>query len=142
MYNSKDIQLIEDSWDYILLNTQEAGFLFYEHLFTKYPETRMLFRTDINDQARKIVAMITFAVNKLHDFDSIVSDIESLGLRHGNYGVTPEHYQMVGESLLAMLEKGMGPKWNEDLKMAWTNLFKHLAEVMINASQNHLAIRN
>lgn len=141
MIQQKEIQLIEDSWDYILMNTQEAGMLFYDDLFGKHPELRPLFRTDLRDQARKLVALITFSVNKLNDFDSVVSDIEALGLRHNSYGVKPEHYEMVGESLMQMLEKGMGEKWNIDLAYAWEKLYKYLSEVMINASYNHLAVK-
>ncbi|MDN4164788.1 globin domain-containing protein [Cytophagales bacterium LB-30] len=139
--HQKEIKLIEDSWDYILANTQEAGLVFYNDLFEKNPELRALFTTDLNDQARKLVALITFSVNKLNEFDSLVSDIELLGLRHHAYGVKPEFYEMVRQSLMFMLEQGMGENWNTDLAETWGKLYKHLSEVMINASYNHLAIK-
>jgi hemoglobin-like flavoprotein len=137
----KQIQLIEDSWDYIIMNTQQAGELFYGRLFEKNPGLKPLFKTNLNDQARKLIALITFAVNKLHNFNEVVSDIEALGIRHNAYGVEPKHYDMVGEALLWTLKQGLGEKWNDELLEAWSKLYAVLAEVMINASQNHLSAK-
>jgi hemoglobin-like flavoprotein len=137
----KQIKLIEDSWDYIIMNTQEAGELFYGRLFEKNPGLKPLFKSNLQDQARKLIALITFAVNKLNNFSEVVSDIEALGIRHNAYGVEPKHYDMVGEALLWTLEQGLGDKWNDELLQAWSTLYTTLSEVMINASQNHLSAK-
>jgi hemoglobin-like flavoprotein len=133
----KQIKLIEESWDYIIMNTDEAGELFYGRLFDKHPELKPLFKSNPQEQARKLIALITFAVNKLNSFEEIISDVEALGKRHVAYGVHPKHYEIVGDTLLWTLEQGLGEKWNGDLLVAWSNLYGILSDIMIKAAQKH-----
>ena len=105
----RQIQLIEETWDYVILNTEKAGELFYTRLFERYPEVRPLFKSSMDEQSRKLIALITFAVNKLRNLDTIVADVQALGKRHVAYGVQDRHYATVGEALLWTLEQGLGP---------------------------------
>ncbi len=134
---NKEITMIENSWDYIILNVEEAGELFYSRLFEIDPGLRALFKSDVRAQSGKLTSMITFLVQKLNSLDEIKKDIVALALRHNNYHVKAEHYQTVGEALLWTLEQGLGPQWNEDLKSAWTKLYVALSNMMIEASQKN-----
>jgi hemoglobin-like flavoprotein len=60
-----------------------------------------------------------------------LNDIKGLAQRHNKYGAKPEHYAVVGECLLWTLEKGLGDKWNNELKEAWTTVYGVLANAMI-----------
>jgi len=131
----RQIQLIEETWDYVIMNTEKAGEIFYDRLFEQHPEVKPLFKTGKEEQARKLISLITFAVNKLKNLDSIIADVEALGKRHGAYKVEPGHYQMVGECLLWTLEQGLGKQWTVEVKEAWTALYVTLAEIMIKAAQ-------
>jgi hemoglobin-like flavoprotein len=46
------------------------------------------------------------------------------------YGVTAAHYAPVGAALLWTLEKGLGPDFTPEVKMAWTETYTALAGVM------------
>lgn len=127
---SRQIELIENSWDFVITNTEEAGHLFYERLFEESPHLRPLFKGDIREQERKLISLITFAVSKLNNIDEIIKDVEALGARHRNYGVKNEHYQNVASALLWTLEKGLGSSWNPELKQAWTDLYVALTGIM------------
>ncbi|GHN02421.1 hemoglobin [Cytophagales bacterium WSM2-2] len=129
----KQIELIEDSWDFILMNTDEAGIIFYKRLFELNPALRPLFKEDIKSQAQKLVSLITFAVHKLNNFNEIVSDVKALGLRHKGYKVKPEYYITVAEALLWTLESGLGNEWNEEVKEAWIKLYETLSKIMLEA---------
>ncbi len=135
MLTSHQIKLVESSWDYILINSKEAGTIFYEKLFSIAPELRELFKGDINSQSQKLISLITFAVHKLNNFNEIVSDVIALGIRHKGYKVKPEHFPIVGEALLWTLGKGLGDRWNEETKLAWATTYNTLAKTMIEAIQ-------
>jgi nitric oxide dioxygenase len=130
----KQIKLIEDSWDFVIINTTEAGMIFYSRLFQLDPSLRPLFKDSIDAQSKKLVSMITFIVHKLNKLDEVTKDIKALGQRHGNYKVKPEYYKTVGEALLWTLERSLGEQWNDELKEAWVTVYGVLSKTMIEAS--------
>ncbi len=129
----RQIELVEDSWDYVITNTQEAGQIFYQRLFEQSPQVRHLFKDNMKEQERKLISLITFAVSKLRNMDEIINDVIALGTRHKGYGVKDEFYSEVATALLWTLEKGLGNQWNDELKEAWTTLYVTLAGVMTKA---------
>jgi nitric oxide dioxygenase len=135
----KQIEMIENSWDYIILNVEEAGELFYKKLFEIRPELRPLFKGDLKSQSRKLTAMITFLVHKLNNISEVKVDIVALGQRHVKYEVKPEYYQTVAVALLWTLEQGLGSQWTDEMKEAWTELYTTLSGMMIEASRTPVA---
>jgi hemoglobin-like flavoprotein len=136
------IEIIEDTWDYIITNTDEAGKLFYNRLFEESPELRSLFKDDTKDQERKLISLITFAVSKLRNIDEIVEDVRMLGTRHKAYGVKDEYYNNVASALLWTLEKGLGTQWNNTVREAWTSLYLTLAEIMTKAPEKKIVVKS
>lgn len=129
----RQIQLVQDSWDFIITNTEEAGNIFYTRLFQQSPHLRSLFKDNMREQERKLISLITFAVSKLKNLNEIVSDVQALGTRHKSYGVKDEYYQDVATALLWTLEQALGNQWNNEVKEAWTTLYTALAGIMSNA---------
>jgi len=132
----KQIELVENSWDYVIINAQEAGTNFYTKLFELDPTLRQLFRDDIRSQSQKLVSLITFVVHKLNNMNDVIADVKALGKRHKNYRVKTEHYSLVGQALLWTLEKGLGDQWNEETKNAWKAVYTILSDTMIRASRD------
>jgi hemoglobin-like flavoprotein len=137
----KQIELVQNSWQHVVTNVSEAGEIFYARLFDKNPQLRSMFSTDIREQSRKLIGIITFAVKKLNNLSEVISDVQALGRRHGKYGVQPSHYVIVADSLLWTLEKGLGDQWNDETKDAWTKLYTTLAEIMINAAKEEPSVQ-
>ena len=129
----RQISLIEDSWDYIITNTEEAGNIFYTRLFEQSPHLKHLFKENMRDQERKLISMITFAVSKLNNLGEVMNDVKALGTRHKGYGVKDEMYNDVATALLWTLEQGLGSRWNEEVKEAWTALYVTLSGIMAKA---------
>src|SRR5437870_11632603 len=75
--------------------------------------------------------MISTAVKKSKKLDEIDEDLEKLGAAHVRYGVHPEHYPMVGATLLKTLEMALGSQWNDASKEAWSNLFSIVSKKML-----------
>lgn len=129
----KQIDIIEETWDFVITNTEEAGQLFYDRLFKESPQLRPLFKGDMRDQERKLISLITFAVSKLRNIDEIIDDVRALGTRHKHYGVKDDYYTNVASALLWTLEQGLGNKWTAEVKEAWTTLYMSLADIMTKA---------
>ena len=129
----RQIEIIENSWDILLLHPEEASETFYARLFFLDPSLRLLFGEDINSQAQKLVAMITFIVHKLNDLDDIMADVKDLGLRHKEYKVRPEHFVSLSSALLWTLEKRLGKLWDDETKVAWATIYDIISKPMIDA---------
>jgi len=85
-------------------------------------------------QYKKLVDMVSLIVGRLHEIDAVKTDICEMGRRHVNYGVKPEHYKAVGDTLLWTLKQGLGQDWNADVQEAWATCYQLVAGIMIDAS--------
>src|SRR5690349_17562162 len=119
--NQNQIQLVRQSWSYVITKSDEAGELFYKRLFEVAPEVKPLFKEDIKSQARKLMSMVTLIVSKLDKLETITTDIKSLASRHGKYGAKKEHYAVVGQCLVWTLKKGLEGqnRWSKETEEAW-----------------------
>jgi len=92
------------------------------------------FPTDMADQKKKLMTMITAAVAGLNDLNALVPVVQALGRRHRAYRVEARHYPIVGQALLDTLATGLGPAFTPEVKDAWTVVYGVLADTMISAS--------
>jgi hemoglobin-like flavoprotein len=81
----KEKQLVQQSWAKVIPNSDIVANLFYERLFKLDPSLRALFTADITEQGRKLMAMITIAVNGLDNLEKILPAVRALGGRHAGY---------------------------------------------------------
>jgi len=126
--------MVQSSWDQCIPISEKAAELFYGKLFEMDPELKPLFKTDIKEQGKKLMTMITVAVRGLSDLEKIVDDVKALGVRHVRYGVKDAHYDTVGAALLWTLEQGLGEAFTSELKEAWTKVYVLLATTMKEAA--------
>lgn len=68
-----------------MVNSEEAGELFYQHLFDIAPGVRHPFKGDTKSQARKLIAMVTYVVTRLQNLDTVLDEIRMLAERHNKY---------------------------------------------------------
>ena len=128
------ITLVQSSWQRCLPIVDTAANLFYERLFTLDPSLRSLFPTEMAEQKKKLMTMITAAVAGLNDLSTLVPVVQNLGRRHDAYRVEVRHYPVVGQALLDTLATGLGPAFTPETKEAWTVVYGVLADTMISAS--------
>ncbi len=131
-----EIFLVKDSFRKVVPIADQAAALFYARLFELDPELRQLFRGDMREQGRKLMAMIATAVAALERLDAIVPAVRELGRRHSGYGVSEEHYATVGAALLWTLERGLGAEFTPAVREAWTTTYSLLANTMIEAQRS------
>lgn len=123
-------ELVQTSWAQVVPIADTAASLFYGRLFEIDPSLRPLFTSDIKEQGKKLMTMITVAVRGLDDLGALVPAVQALGKRHTGYGVKDDHYATVAAALLWTLEKGLGEAWNDEVKEAWVVVYTILADTM------------
>jgi hemoglobin-like flavoprotein len=107
-----------------------AAALFYGKLFELDPALKPLFTSDLREQGKKLMQMITVAVRGLGNLDALVPAVQELGRRHVAYGVKREHYDTVGTALLWTLEQGLGAAFTPEVRDAWATVYGLLATTM------------
>ncbi|WP_221392988.1 globin domain-containing protein [Dyadobacter sp. NIV53] len=130
----RTILIIKTSWSYIVTQPVNPGALFYDELFKLAPGLIPMFKSDKEDQQTKFTDMITFMVLNLQNTRDIQKQINEMGKRHVGYGVTAEHYELVGTALINTLNTSLGDMWNNETRLAWTNLYDLWSSAMILAS--------
>jgi hemoglobin-like flavoprotein len=132
--NSRQIALVRSSWRKVLPIKQRAAELFYARLFELDPTLEPLFRGDMTEQGRKLMAMLGTVVAQLDRLGELLPAVEQLGRRHAGYGVEDAHYETVGEALLGTLRAGLGDDLSREAEEAWAVAYTTLAGVMKQAS--------
>ena len=131
----RQVALVQGSWKDVLAVAETAVELFYLRLFALDPSLRRMFRGEMREQGRKLVAMMSVAVNGLARIETLVPVIEALGRRHAGYGVKDEHYATVAAALLWALEQGLGGRFTSEVRESWTAAYGLLAETMVAAAR-------
>lgn len=130
----ENIALVQDSWAKVKPISDQAAELFYGRLFELDPSLKPLFKGDIKEQGKKLMATLNLAVTSLTKLETILPAVQDLGRRHVQYGVPDESYATVGEALLWTLDKGLGDEFTEPVKAAWTETYVTLSNVMLDAA--------
>jgi hemoglobin-like flavoprotein len=128
------IALVRSSWQQVLPIKDTAAQLFYGQLFELDPSLRGMFKGDMAEQGRKLMAIINTAVNSLDNLAPILGAVEDMGRRHVAYGVTEAHYDTVGSALIWTLGQGLGEQFTPAVKDAWVETYTTLASAMKNAA--------
>jgi hemoglobin-like flavoprotein len=139
MLTPEQITLVKESWEKVLPISETAAELFYGKLFELDPELKSLFKGDMTEQGRKLMAMINTAINGLTNLEAIVPAVQQLGERHVDYGVKAEDYDTVGAALIWTLEQGLGEAFTPDVQEAWVGVYTLVATTMKEAAQKYQA---
>ena len=130
----EQVELVKTSWAKVLPISETAAEIFYSKLFELDPELKSLFKGDMKDQGRKLMAMINTAINGLGDIEAIVPAVQDLGKRHVDYGVKDKDYDTVGTALITTLAIGLDDFFTEDVKDAWVSVYTVLSTTMKDAA--------
>jgi hemoglobin-like flavoprotein len=124
------IVLVQRTFAEVLPLADIVAALFYERLFVLDPTLRSLFHGDMQQQGRKLMAMLQMVVDGLSRLEELVPSVQQLGMRHRAYGVNDAHYATVGAALLWTLEEGLGERFTPEVQAAWTSAYTLLANTM------------
>jgi hemoglobin-like flavoprotein len=73
------MRLVRESFESLREYETSVVLLFYGRLFEIAPETRVLFKIDIHEQAKKLTDTLGATVEALHRFDELLPVLADLG---------------------------------------------------------------
>ena len=123
-------KLVQDNFAKVEPIADAAAEIFYNKLFTYDPALKPLFKHDMKEQGKKLMAALKLAVKSLDDLDALVPVLENMAVKHVGYGVKVDDYTPVGNALINTLAEGLGDDFTPDCKQAWVEVYKTMANVM------------
>jgi nitric oxide dioxygenase len=139
--DSRQVALVQRSFEKVAPLGVKVTEIFYAELFAIDPSLRKMFKGDMREQHKKLLAALAMIVRSLHAPEKILGPAKTLAIRHLDYGVTPIHYTYVGNALLRTLKKGLGDEFTPELRAAWVEAFRTLAGVMKEAAYGKSAMQ-
>jgi hemoglobin-like flavoprotein len=125
------IKAIQEGFTKVMPISEQAAALFYGRLFEIAPAVKPLFRGDIKEQGRKLMATLAVVVNGLSNLPAVLPAASALAKRHVGYGAKAADYKPVGAALQWTLERGLGEQWTPELAAAWGTAYTVLSDFMI-----------
>ncbi|MDX5436051.1 MAG: globin domain-containing protein [Pontibacter sp.] len=129
------VELLEQSFEKVKPQASEFVATFYNNLFADYPAAKPLFaHSNMAEQSNKLLASLVFVVENLRMPGTLTEALKGLGARHVKYGALPEHYPLVGNTLLKTFEQYLGSDWTPETKAAWVDAYGLITEVMLDGA--------
>ncbi|MGJ5177481.1 EAL domain-containing protein [Bradyrhizobium oligotrophicum] len=125
-----DLMLVRASFSKLAARQDLAANAFYERLFAMAPELRRLFPADLEAQKSKLMATLATGVGKLHDLPGLTPMLKELGARHAGYGARSEHYALVNDAALWMLERCLDRELDAATLRAWKKVLHQISAIM------------
>jgi hemoglobin-like flavoprotein len=127
-----NVDLLEQSFAQVRDCGEAFSSQFYATLFADYPAAKPLFaNTHLENQGKKLFASLVLVVDSLRRPEALSEALKGLGTRHVSYGALPEHYPLVGNTLLKTLEQFLGASWTPELKQAWADAYGAVTTLML-----------
>jgi hemoglobin-like flavoprotein len=116
------------------------GHAFYERLFRLHPEVRSMFKHSTAEQQKKLMGSISTIVGAAKYPDRLLPFLKQLGVEHVGFKTRPEHYPVVAENLIAVLEAHLSVEgvWTAEMTQAWEETLNTIAQVMMTSSRDFL----
>lgn len=130
----QQVALVQESFEKIAAMGEPAWQSFYAELFALEPSLKQMFKGDISEQRKKLLAALALVMRALHAPATILAPLKSLAVKHVGYGVKPEHYTCMGHALLRTLNNALGDEFTPELRTAWAAAFQTLATIMKEAA--------
>jgi len=126
-----DLEALETSFDLVAARGDELMDVFYSRLFAAAPAVRPLFPADMARQKTMLLGALVLLRKSLRNLDAIEPTLRNLGARHVGYGAEPEHYPVVGSTLIASMAAIAGDDWEPEYEAAWSVAFELVAGAML-----------
>lgn len=127
-----NIEILERSFQIVEESNQYFPTSFYTNLLGDYPEVKPLFaNTPMDEQGNHLFDSLKFVVTNLRNSELLEKTLKGLGTRHVKYGVLPQHYPLVGNSLIKTLADIAGDAWTPEVNQAWVDAYTVITTVML-----------
>ncbi len=134
--SQKSIGIIKGSASLVTAQSTKITQRIYEILFTKYPQSKQLFKNAPENQYILLAEAISaYAVNidKLHIF---YPALEIIAQSHVKENIKPIHYPMLGMVFIEAIEDILGTLATIEFVDAWRESYQFLSDVLIEMETN------
>lgn len=112
---------------------------FYKILFTEHPEVRVLFNQThqaTGEQPRALANSILQYARHIDRLEALGPLVAQIVNKHASLQVLPEHYPLVGSSLLRAIREVLGEQIaTDEVLAAWGAAYQQLADLLIGAEE-------
>ncbi len=129
--SEKTIEICKETAPFIQLHGEAITTRMYEILFENYPETRVLFGDAPEDQHKILAGAIAAYAANIDNLEVLGKAVESMAKRHVKTNVQPEHYPMVGVSLLEAIKDVLGDAATDEVIESWKEAYFFLGDILI-----------
>ncbi|KAI3748556.1 hypothetical protein L6452_11702 [Arctium lappa] len=141
-FSEEQERLVKESWEIMKEDIPALSLHFFTQILEIAPAAKGLFsflkdeeeipqdNPKLKAHAVKVFKMTCEAAIQLREKGEIVvsgSTLKWLGSVHLQKGVIDPHFEVVKEALIRTVEKGVGEKWSEEMKGAWSEAYDQLA---------------
>jgi len=144
MLDQKTIDIIKSTVPALKTHGLEITKTFYKNMFEHNPEVAPLFnmeRQASGEQPKALAMSILAAAQNIDNLSAIMPVVNTIGVRHCDSNVKPEHYPIVGKHLLGAIKEVLGDNATDEIIDAWAKTYGVLAEVFINHEKEIYASR-
>ena len=129
--SQETIEIIKATAKPVAENAEAITARMYEILFEHYPETQALFKDASPDQHKKLAAAVGAYAANIEKLELLGDALEKMAQSHVRAGVRPEHYPVVGVSLLTAVKEVLGDAATDEVLSAWKEAYFFLGDLLI-----------
>lgn len=129
--SEKTIQIIKATAAPVAVNAEAITTRMYEILFETHPETKEFFKDTDPNQHKKLAGAVSAYAANIDNLGVLSSAIEKMAATHVRVKVLPEHYPLVGVSLLGAVKDVLGDAATDEVLEAWKEAYFFLADILI-----------
>ena len=100
----------------------------------------MFRRTDMKRQKQMLLSTLVMLRRSLRDLEKLTPALRTMGARHVNYGVQPQHYPIVRAALLESMQELVGANWKPAYTTAWIEAYQVVQDTMLAGAAAALAV--
>jgi len=131
-----NVALLRESFELVLEREPNLTHRFYDHLFSRYPQVRSMFHPSRRAvQEKMLTDALASVIDHLEDAPWLVEKLGAMGVKHVEYGVTPEMFGWVGDALLVTLAEVAGPDWTDEHARQWGAAYSAIAALMLEGAR-------
>ncbi|WP_322551629.1 NO-inducible flavohemoprotein (plasmid) [Priestia megaterium] len=138
MLSEKNIEIIKSTVPVLEKYGKDITARFYQLLFNNHPELLNIFNHMNQRQGKQQAALanaVYAAAANIDNLAAIIPVVKQIGQKHRALGVLPEHYPIVGETLLAAIKDVLGDAATDEIINAWAEAYGVIADAFIGIEQ-------
>lgn len=139
MLSQQTIDCIKSTIPFLTTHGTDLTEHFYRRLFTNHPDLQHMFNRSNQASGRQQQALfnaIAAYAHYLDDLPALTTAVERIAQKHSSVLVKPEHYDVVGQELIATLSDLGGELITPEITQAWTEAYQFLAGIFIQREQD------